>query len=46
MTRLWHHLSGTLRALLASFKAQYVICRPVRQGAEAWSVGAVSCSRL
>jgi len=31
MTRLWHHPPGTLRALLATFKAQYVICRPCRR---------------
>jgi hypothetical protein len=31
MTRLWPHPPGTLRALKATFKSQYVICRPCRR---------------
>lgn len=31
MTRLWHHPPETLRALLATFKAQYVVCHPCRR---------------
>ena len=31
MTSLWRHPPGTLRALLATFKEQYVICRPCRR---------------
>ncbi len=31
MTGPWHHPPGTLRALLATFKNQYVICRRCRR---------------
>lgn len=31
MTSLWRYPPGTLRALLATFKEQYVICRPCRR---------------